>query len=153
MVCRNVPIRPRLWFHRPAIDPHRGIHASRWGADPQVCFAFVLAAGRAPPALQSPEPDQLTGRGDGMGCGLHRQVRVGSRVRLLDQYGEVEFLIVSTERSDGSGTLSVHSPLGAALLHRRVGERLTVRTPFGFHFVAILSVDRADHAPEPGVDP
>jgi transcription elongation GreA/GreB family factor len=100
-----------------------------------------------------PKAERLTGHG----CDLDRDpggsVRVGSRVRLSDQYGEVALLIVSTERSDGSGTLSVHSPLGAALLHRRVGARLTVRTPFGFHFVAILSVDRADHAPEPGVDP
>jgi transcription elongation GreA/GreB family factor len=83
----------------------------------------------------------LTARGGRSGRNLDGKIRVGSRVRLLDQYGEVELLIVSANESEDKLTLSAHSPLGVALLDRRAGERLTVRTPLGIHFVSILSVD------------
>jgi transcription elongation GreA/GreB family factor len=70
-----------------------------------------------------------------------QRVCVGSRVRLFDGYGAVEFVIVSDDSGDASELyVSSKSPLGKALLGRWVGEEVTVRTRTGILFVRIREV-------------
>lgn len=58
----------------------------------------------------------------------------GSRVWLLDinKSVEVEYKLVSVEESDAAqGRISTTSPIGKAVLGRRVGDELKVHTPAG----------------------
>jgi len=58
----------------------------------------------------------------------------GSRVRLLDMQksAEIEYRLVTPEEADAAqGMISTSSPIGKALLGRRVGDEITVQTPAG----------------------
>ncbi len=58
----------------------------------------------------------------------------GSRVWLLDlqKSVEVEYKLVTTEEADAArGMISTTSPIGKALLGRRVGDEVKVQTPAG----------------------
>jgi transcription elongation factor GreA len=58
----------------------------------------------------------------------------GSRVWLLDlqKSVEVEYKLVTTEEADvAKGLISTTSPIGKALLGRRVGDEIRVQTPAG----------------------
>jgi len=58
----------------------------------------------------------------------------GSRVWLLDlqKSVEVEYKLVTTEEADAAqGLISTTSPIGKALLGRRVGDEVKVQTPAG----------------------
>jgi transcription elongation factor GreA len=71
------------------------------------------------------------------------QVRFNSlvRVRNLHTGRDKEFRLVSTlEANAGLGHLSTSSPLGRALLGRRVGDRLEVHTPSGLKVYKILEI-------------
>ncbi len=68
-------------------------------------------------------------------------IRVGSRVRLLDQDGETDFSVVRPEDADPfAGLLSAESPLGRALLGRSTAERVNVRAPGGLRVVTVVSI-------------
>jgi transcription elongation GreA/GreB family factor len=70
-----------------------------------------------------------------------QRVRVGSRVRVSDGYGEVEFVIVPDDGRDARERhVSSKSPLAKALLGRAVGEEVMVRSRTGIHFVRIRDV-------------
>jgi len=58
----------------------------------------------------------------------------GSRVKLFDVHKsvEVEYKLVTSEEADATqGLISTTSPIGKALLGRRVGEEVKVQTPAG----------------------
>jgi len=58
----------------------------------------------------------------------------GSRVWLRDlqKSAEVDYKLVTTEEADASkGLISTTSPIGKALLGRRVGDEIKVQTPAG----------------------
>jgi transcription elongation factor GreA len=62
------------------------------------------------------------------------QAGYGSRVWLLDlqKSVEVEYKLVTTEEADAAkGLISTTSPIGKALLGRRIGDEITVQTPAG----------------------
>jgi transcription elongation GreA/GreB family factor len=75
------------------------------------------------------------GRGD-------RLVAVGSWVRIFDGYGEFEFVLTPGDdaRAGDNAQVSAEGPLGRALIGRRVGEEVIVRTRTGLHFVRIRQV-------------
>jgi len=73
----------------------------------------------------------------------HEVVAYGSRVRLEDvEAGEVtEYHIVFPEEvNPATGHISVHSPIGQALLHKAVGDEVEVVTPRGKRYYQILSL-------------
>lgn len=76
------------------------------------------------------------GRSDGV-------VRLGSTVTVLDSEGlEETFTIVgSAESSSLNGRISNESPVGRALLGRRVGEKVKVIAPNGSFELTILAVE------------
>ena len=64
----------------------------------------------------------------------HDRAGYGSRVWLLDlqKSVEVEYRLVTTEEADATkGCISTTSPIGKALLGRRVGDEVKVQTPAG----------------------
>jgi hypothetical protein len=67
-------------------------------------------------------------------------VRVGSRVRVEYGDGDDEFAVVAPEDADAmSERVSAESPIGRALLGRRVGERVRYRAPEGVVGVTVLT--------------
>jgi transcription elongation factor GreA len=68
-------------------------------------------------------------------------VQLGSRVRVAIDGEENSFLIVDTPEADPlNGKVSSGSPIGQALLGRRVGDRVDVEAPVGKLIYAILKV-------------
>lgn len=73
------------------------------------------------------------------------KVSIGSRVKIRDlEFGdEMELTIVGpTESSSLEGRISNDSPIGAALMGREQGEKVTAVTPAGEFAYEILSVER-----------
>lgn len=71
------------------------------------------------------------------------QTRLLSRVRLLDlQSGtEEEYTLVHPEEADfDAGKLSIHSPMGAALLGKKEGATIEIQVPAGVLRYQILFV-------------
>lgn len=65
-------------------------------------------------------------------------------LRLIDKDEERKFHIVGANESDPqSGKLSHASPVGRAVLKRRVGEKVTVATPRGSTEYEIVNVEAA----------
>jgi transcription elongation factor GreA len=73
----------------------------------------------------------------------------GSLVRLMDlqKSAEVEYKLVSPEEADvEKGLISTSSPIGRALLGRRVGDEVQVSTPAGkkeFEVVHLVTIHEA----------
>jgi transcription elongation factor GreA len=79
------------------------------------------------------------------------KVGLGSTVKVYDntKNEEVEYKIVTSEESDVStGKISTNSPIGRALLNRKVGDTITVVTPNGNRDLDVLSLSTIhDEAP------
>jgi len=68
-------------------------------------------------------------------------VRMGSRVRVRDVDGEEEFAVVPDEEADATvDRVSADSPLGRALLGRRLADEVRFRAPGGMLAVTVVSV-------------
>ena len=68
-------------------------------------------------------------------------VRLGSRVRVRDADGEEEFAVVPPEDADAAAErVSASSPLGHALLGRRLGDEVRFRAPGGVLTVRVVDV-------------
>jgi len=71
------------------------------------------------------------------------KVGLGSTVKVYDnsKNEEVEYQLVTTEEADGaSGKISTSSPIGRALLNKKVGDTATVVTPNGKRELDILTL-------------
>jgi transcription elongation GreA/GreB family factor len=71
-----------------------------------------------------------------------QRVGIGSRIRLIDHYGQVEFVIVSDVAAGRSDRrlISAESRLAQALIGRQVGDQVKVHTPTGTHVLRILDI-------------
>ena len=69
-------------------------------------------------------------------------VRFGARVELCDENGKhSRYLLVGPDEADpSSGKLSFHSPLGRALMNKKIGEVVVVKRPMGDIDVEIVSI-------------
>jgi transcription elongation factor GreA len=79
------------------------------------------------------------------------KVGLGSTVKVFDntKNEEVEYQLVTSEESDvASGKISTTSPIGRALLNKKVGDEALVMTPSGKREMEVLSLktihDKAD---------
>jgi transcription elongation factor GreA len=73
----------------------------------------------------------------------HDKVGLGSTVKVFDntKNEEVEYKIVTSEESDVTvGKISTTSPIGRALLNKKVGETATFVTPNGPREMEVLSL-------------
>lgn len=71
------------------------------------------------------------------------RVGLGSTVKVFDntKNEEIEYNIVTSEESDvGAGKISTTSPIGRALLNKKIGDTAVVVTPNGKRELEILSL-------------
>jgi transcription elongation factor GreA len=71
------------------------------------------------------------------------RVGLGSTVKVFDndKNAEVEYKLVTSEESDViAGKISTTSPIGRALLNKKIGDTTTVVTPNGNRELEILSL-------------
>ena len=71
-------------------------------------------------------------------------IQVGNKVTLQEEGSSAteEYEIVGAAEADPSaGKISNESPMGRALLGKRVGDRVQVDAPAGSYFVQVLKVD------------
>jgi transcription elongation factor GreA len=71
------------------------------------------------------------------------KVGLGSTVKVYDteKDEEIEYKLVTSEESDvAAGKISTTSPIGRALLNKKVGETATVVTPNGKREMEVLSL-------------
>ena len=85
----------------------------------------------------------------------HDKVGLGSTVKVFDntKNEEIEYKLVTSEESDvAAGKISTTSPIGRALLNKKVGDEATVVTPNGKRELEILSLstihDEVDENPK-----
>jgi transcription elongation GreA/GreB family factor len=73
-------------------------------------------------------------------------VELYSTVRVQDADGEEEYTIVcAPDALVVQGRISMESPVGRALLGRRRGDRIEVRTPGGVRLLTIVGVASLHH--------
>jgi transcription elongation factor GreA len=69
------------------------------------------------------------------------QVRLGSKVVLKDGGKPLHYHLVGTMEADPSqGKVSDESPIGKALLGKKVGDKAEIRTPAGSHAYKIIEI-------------
>lgn len=70
-------------------------------------------------------------------------IEVGSRVSVSDGQGKTSayFIVGSTEADPVQGKISNESPIGRAILGKRVGDRVEVRTPSGLVNLVIVNIE------------
>ncbi|MEO7038222.1 MAG: transcription elongation factor GreB [Polyangiaceae bacterium] len=75
--------------------------------------------------------------------GAHVEVRFGARVQIADENGKRStYLIVGPDEANpNEGRISFHSPLGKALMKRKVGDTITVTRPAGDIDLEITAID------------
>jgi transcription elongation factor GreB len=74
------------------------------------------------------------------------EIRFGAHATLRDQEGQTRRVhIVGVDEADpAAGWIAFVAPLARALLGRRVGDQVTVRTPGGEEALEVLSIDYDD---------
>ncbi len=75
--------------------------------------------------------------------GAHLEVRFGARVQVVDENEKRStYLIVGPDEANPTeGRISFHSPLGKALMKRKVGDTITVTRPAGDIDLEITSIE------------
>ena len=69
------------------------------------------------------------------------QVRLGSLVKLKDGGKPLEYQIVGTIEADpAAGKISDESPIGKALMGKKVGDKTEIKTPSGAHAYKIIQI-------------
>jgi transcription elongation factor GreA len=69
------------------------------------------------------------------------QVRLGSKVSLKDGGKPLVYQVVGTMEADpSSGKISDESPIGQALLGKKVGDKVEIKSPAGAHTYKVLEV-------------
>jgi len=76
---------------------------------------------------------------------------LGSKVKVYDssKETEIEYQLVTSEESDvAKGLISTTSPIGRALINKKVGDTATVVTPTGNRELEVLSLTTIHDEPE-----
>jgi transcription elongation factor GreA len=72
------------------------------------------------------------------------KVGLGSRVTVLDEeedFSETYVIVGAAESDPTNGRISNESPIGRALMARKVGERVTVEAPAGEIIIKITAIE------------
>jgi len=69
------------------------------------------------------------------------QVRLGSKVTLKDGGKPLQYHVVGTMEADPTaGKISDESPIGQALLGKKVGDKVEIKTPAAAHTYKVISI-------------
>jgi transcription elongation factor GreA len=69
------------------------------------------------------------------------QVRLGSKVTLKDGGKPLVYQVVGTMEADpSSGKISDESPIGRALMSKKVGDKVEIKTPAGAHTFKVIQI-------------
>ena len=70
-------------------------------------------------------------------------VKLGSKVKVLNQDGEEEHytIVGSAEASPSDGKISNESPVGSALLGKRVGNQVEAQAPSGILKLKVIAIE------------
>jgi transcription elongation factor GreA len=70
-------------------------------------------------------------------------VKLGSKVTVLNQDGEEEHytIVGSAEASPGEGKISNESPVGSALLGKKVGDKVEAQVPAGTLKLKVVAIE------------
>ena len=69
-------------------------------------------------------------------------IGLGSSVVVRDEFGDSRYTVVgSTEADIARGLISLASPMGTALMGRRIGDNVTFQTPGGERTATVIEVD------------
>src|SRR5258708_39445247 len=82
----------------------------------------------------------------------HDRVGLGSTVKIFDntKNEEMKYKLVTSEESDvATGKISTTSPIGRALLNKKVGDEVIVDSPNGKREMEILSLSAINDEIEP----
>jgi transcription elongation factor GreA len=97
----------------------------------------------------------MTADGDDRGPDQDRggsRVHVGSRVLEQEDGGREEYTIVPRGAADVMrGRISETSPVGRALIGRRIGDELTVQTPGGLRVLTVVDVEEGTPVSPPAL--
>ena len=71
------------------------------------------------------------------------EVKLGTKVTVLSQDGEREYfsIVGSAEADPSQGKISNESPVGQALLGKRVGDKAEVRAPAGTSEILVIALE------------
>ncbi|MFZ6036065.1 MAG: transcription elongation factor GreA [Patescibacteria group bacterium] len=71
----------------------------------------------------------------------HGIVQVGSKIKIKDDIGEREYVIVGSNESDpASGRISNQSPMGQAFLGKKKGDVVEIDLPVGTKKIEIVAI-------------
>jgi transcription elongation factor GreA len=71
----------------------------------------------------------------------HTDVRLGSKVSLKDGGKPLIYQVVGTMEADPSnGKISDESPIGQALLGKKVGDKVEIKSPAGTHAYKVIEI-------------
>ena len=75
--------------------------------------------------------------------GAHLEIRFGARVQVVDENEKKSsYLIVGPDEANpAEGRISFQSPLGKALMKRKVGDVVTVQRPLGEIELEVLAIE------------
>jgi transcription elongation factor GreA len=69
------------------------------------------------------------------------QVRLGSTVSLKDGGKPLQYQVVGTMEADPThGKISDESPIGQALLGKKIGDKVEIKTPAGSHTYKVVEI-------------
>jgi transcription elongation factor GreA len=70
-------------------------------------------------------------------------VKLGSKVRVLNQDGDEEHytIVGSVEANPSEGRISNESPVGSALLGKRVGDKVEAQIPAGTLKLKVIAIE------------
>jgi transcription elongation factor GreA len=69
-------------------------------------------------------------------------IGLGSSVVVRDEFGDSRYTVVGPAEADiARGLISLGSPMGTALMGRRIGDKVTFQTPGGERNAMVIEVD------------
>jgi transcription elongation factor GreB len=137
------PDEPVVVRHRPPLPDGVPNYVTRRGLQALREQLAAAEPGRVAAARRSELEQRIATAGLAAPPADREEIRFGARATLRAQDGQTrQVQIVGVDEADpGAGLIAFVAPLARALLGRRAGDPVTVRTPGGAEELEVLAVD------------